>query len=129
MLGCAFHHIGIACSDIERSASYVTRLFEIKSDSGLVHDPEQNADLRIFNAGTAGAIELVSGPIVASVLARKQSYYHICYSTPDLRQTLKDARAAGALPVSPPKPAVLFAGRLVAFVLTPLGLVEFLQET
>jgi hypothetical protein len=30
--------------------------------------------------------------------------------------------------VSPPKPAVLFGGRLVAFVLTPLGLLEFLND-
>jgi len=127
MLGLAFHHIGVACSDISAATEYVKAAYDIVSDSGTVHDPEQNADLRLFNEGSPGAIELVSGPIVASLLSRRTSYYHICYTTPDIRDTLQRARALGAIPVGPPKPAVLFQGRLVAFVYTPLGLVEFLE--
>ena len=66
--------------------------------------------------------------MVANVLARKTSYYHICYATPDISETLKAARAAGALPIGAPKPALLFGGRLVVFAFTPLGLVEFVEQ-
>lgn len=127
MFGEPFHHIGIACGDIDAAAAYVLRAYEVTSDTGTVHDPVQDAHVRLFNEGQPGAIELVAGPIVAKLLARKTSYYHICYTTRDIAATLERAQSVGALCVSPPKPAVLFGGRLVAFVYTPLGLVEFLE--
>jgi methylmalonyl-CoA/ethylmalonyl-CoA epimerase len=128
MLGRPFHHIGIACADIDAAARYVQRAFEVTSDTGTVFDPEQNASVRLFNAGQPDAIELVTGPMVASLIAQKTSYYHICYTTPDIAATLREAKRAGAILVSPPRPAVLFGGRRVAFVFTPLGLVEFLED-
>jgi methylmalonyl-CoA/ethylmalonyl-CoA epimerase len=128
MLGRPFHHIGIACADIDAAAAHVQRAYEVVSDTGTVFDAEQDAYVRLFNEGTPGAIELVAGPVVASLLARKTSYYHVCYTTPDIDATLAEAAAAGAMRISGPKPAVLFAGRRVAFVYTPLGLVEFLED-
>jgi methylmalonyl-CoA/ethylmalonyl-CoA epimerase len=128
MLGLPFHHVGIACADVDAAAEYVTRAYDVVSDTGTVHDPLQNAYVRLFNAGTPGAIELVGGPVVAGLLARKTSYYHVCYTSPDLEATLSAAAAAGAMCVSPPQPAVLFGGRRVTFVYTPLGLVEFVEE-
>jgi methylmalonyl-CoA/ethylmalonyl-CoA epimerase len=128
MLGHPFHHVGIACADIEKASAHVRQAYEIVSDTGTVFDPEQNAHVRLFNEGLPGAIELVAGPVVAELLGRKTSYYHICYTTPGLEETLDAARGAGAIVVSDPKPAVLFGGRRVAFVYTPLGLVEFLED-
>lgn len=127
MLGHAFHHVGIACKDIEKTAAYVKRAYEVASDTGTVFDPLQNAYVRLFNEGTPGAIELVSGPAVEALLARKTTYYHICYTTPQIETSIARAGEAGAMTVSPPQPAVLFGGRRVAFVFTPLGLVEFLE--
>lgn len=128
MLGRPLHHIGIACDDIEAAAGFILRAFNVSSDTGTLFDPEQNASVRLFNAGRPDAIELVTGPMVASLLAHRTSYYHVCYTTPDIAATLIEAKRAGALLVSPPKPAVLFGGRRVAFVYTPLGLVEFLED-
>jgi methylmalonyl-CoA/ethylmalonyl-CoA epimerase len=128
VLGHAFHHIGITCADIEETAQYVRSAYSVTSDSGTIHDPLQNADVRLFNEGLPGAIELVSGPVVQELVKQDVTYYHICYSTGDLEASIASAKALGAVSVSPPTPAVLFGGRRVAFVFTRLGLVEFLEE-
>jgi methylmalonyl-CoA/ethylmalonyl-CoA epimerase len=127
MFGLPFHHIGIACADIEDMTTFVMKAFAVSSDTGIVFDPVQNAYVRLFNMGSPGAIELVSGPGIASLLKKGVTYYHLCYSTPDLDATLSNAAAAGAMLVSGPAEAVLFGGRRVAFVMTKLGLVEFLE--
>jgi methylmalonyl-CoA/ethylmalonyl-CoA epimerase len=128
MLGLPFHHLGIACDDIEATAQFVLRAFAVTSDSGTVEDPLQRASLRLFNAGSNGAIELIAGPMVHGIRRLRMTYYHVCYETPDLDATLTAARGLGALVVSRPVPAILFGGRRVAFVQTPLGLVEFLES-
>ena len=128
MLGLAFHHIGIACADIEKTARYVREAYVVESDSGTVHDPLQDVYVRLFNEGTPGAIELVSGPAVEKLIKSHVTYYHVCYATDDLEASIAAAKAAGAMLVSSPKPAVLFGGRRVAFVFTELGLVEFVEK-
>jgi methylmalonyl-CoA/ethylmalonyl-CoA epimerase len=127
VFGLPFHHVGIACRDIDEAAAYYGSQYRVESDSGTVFDPLQNAQLRIFNVGTPGAIELVAGPVVEKLLRRDFTYYHICYTTPDLEATLERARTGGGRIASEPKAAVLFGGRRVAFVYTPFGLVEFLE--
>jgi methylmalonyl-CoA/ethylmalonyl-CoA epimerase len=129
MFGLAFHHVGIACKDIAAAALYVAKAYQISSDSGTVYDPLQDAYVRLFNEGSPGAIELVSGRAVETLLKHRATYYHICYTTPDMSATLDAARKCGAVALGPPKPAVLFGGRPVAFVYTPLGIVEFLAES
>jgi len=128
VLGLAFHHIGIACADIEKTARYVHEAYAITSDSGTVHDPLQDVHVRLFNEGTPGAIELVSGPAVEKLVKAHVTYYHVCYQTGNLEGSIAAAKATGAMLVSLPKPAVLFGGRRVAFVFTELGLVEFVEK-
>jgi methylmalonyl-CoA/ethylmalonyl-CoA epimerase len=129
MFGLVMHHVGIACKDMESTAEFVLRSYVVESDTGKVYDPLQDAYLRLFNGGRPGAIELVSGPMVANMAKQNITYFHVCYSTPNLEKTLADSQEAGAMIVSAPKPAILFGGRLVAFIYTPLGLVELLEET
>ena len=129
MFGLVMHHVGIACKDMESTAEFVLRSYVVESDTGKVYDPLQDAYLRLFNEGRPGAIELVSGPMVANMAKQNITYFHVCYSTPNLEKTLADSQEAGAMIVSAPKPAILFGGRLVAFIYTPLGLVELLEET
>ena len=128
MLGLPFHHIGIACKDMEIAAAFVRSAFEVVSDTGTVRDPMQNADVRLFNEGLPGAIELVSGPVVEKLLARKITYYHVCYVTPDIERTIEQAKQLGAMELGPPVPAAIFGGRRVVFMYTELGLVEFLES-
>jgi methylmalonyl-CoA/ethylmalonyl-CoA epimerase len=128
MLGLPFHHIGIACADMEATAAFVRRAFTIESDTGTVHDPVQNADLRLFNEGQPGAIELVSGPMVEKFV-RKMSYYHVCYTTPDIERSIAEGKAVGAMPASEIVPAILFGGRRIVFMYTDIGLIEFLEAS
>jgi methylmalonyl-CoA/ethylmalonyl-CoA epimerase len=128
MFGLAFHHIGVACRDIEKAATFIRTNFTVSSDTGTVFDPHQNAFVRLFNEGEDGALELVSGPAVAKTLERGTSYYHVCYLTPDMEATLLQAKQCGAILVSGPKPAVLFAMRRIAWIFTPLGLSEFRED-
>lgn len=128
MFGYTFHHVGIACDDIDSTAEFVRSTYDVLSDSGNVYDPEQDATVRIFNEDTAFAIELVAGKAVEKLIPRGTTYYHLCYAVPDIHAAIEKATGVGAICVRTPKPAILFGGRLVAFVFTPLGLVEFVER-
>lgn len=94
-------------------------------------DPEQGAHLRLVDVGglpTELVQDAAEGP-VSAWLKRGCKLYHICYEVDDLDQSLEEARLRGCAVVSPPKPAVLFDGRRVAFVMDRVrGLVEFLEK-
>jgi methylmalonyl-CoA/ethylmalonyl-CoA epimerase len=55
--------------------------------------------------------------------------HHLCYEVADLEESVRVMRANGSLLVRPPKPAVAFADRRIAWVLTAEGLlIEYLEE-
>lgn len=76
---------------------------------------------------TSMRIELVSGAAVAGAIRRGQSLYHLCYEVEDVTATLAQLGEVGCIRVSGPTPAVLFDGRLVAFLVGPMGLFELLE--
>ena len=73
-------------------------------------------------------IELVSGAVVANFVKKRVTYYHICYEVDDISKAIEEMSKNGALVVSPPKPAILFGNRNVAFLMSPIGLVELLEK-
>jgi len=94
-----------------------------------VFDPHQNAFVRLFNEGEDGALELVSGPAVAKNAGAGNELLPRVLSDPRYGGRLScKAKQCGAILVSGPKPAVLFAMRRIAWIFTPLGLIEFLEE-
>ena len=121
------HHVGVACRAIEPVRSWVHATHEVTHDSGVVHDPAQRADLCLLSLADGGAIELVAGEAVSSLVKRGHSYYHLCHEVDDLETTIGGLEPSGCRLVSPPTPAVLFGGRPVAFLLSPTGLVELLE--
>lgn len=124
------HHVGIAVDGIEKGADVLRRYYgeQIVCETGPVHDPLQQADLHLFELRDGSRIELVAGRPAESALRRGMSLHHVCYEVPSVERALDDWQQKGAVIVSQAKPAVLFGGRLVAFVLTPLGLIEFLSS-
>jgi methylmalonyl-CoA/ethylmalonyl-CoA epimerase len=128
MLGLPIHHVGVACADIDATAEYMHRAYRVKSDSGTIFDPAQDASVRLLDIGSAVAIELVSGTRVASFVKKGITYYHICYATRDIEETIAQAQDLGAMLVGPLVPAILFGGKRVVYVFTELGLVEFLED-
>ena len=73
-------------------------------------------------------LELISGKSVEDFLKRGISLYHVCYTVPDIHQAIADFVKDGVTVISPAKEAVLFAGKKVAFVYTPVGIIELLEE-
>ena len=100
-----------------------------------VYDPEQKVNLRLCTAEGKPAVELVTkgeeeSPLDNILKKYNELVYHTCYETEDLEKSLAAIEAAGlrVIPVSPPKPAILFGGRLVSFyTVMGFGLIEILE--
>jgi methylmalonyl-CoA/ethylmalonyl-CoA epimerase len=122
------HHIGIACQDMSATREFVRSTHEIVSDSGVVRDPLQKADVCLLGTAQGIHIELVSGEMVSNVLRKGMSYYHECCEVPGLEAAISELAAKGCVVASGPAPAVLFGGRRVAFLVTPMGLLELLES-
>jgi len=120
-----FHHIGIATRDIAKTTSWIKTQFEIKTISDKVYDKNQDATLQMIETKDVN-IELVSGNIVSKFISKSITYYHICYEVEDLNQAIKGFN--NSIVVSSPTEAILFDNRKVAFLMTPIGLVELLES-
>lgn len=124
-----FHHAGIACGDIEAAIRDADALYGVKYRSDVIFDPEQSAYLCLIETATGMTLELIAGPQVSGFLKRGITCYHHCHEVSDLEQGIARLSAVGATLVSSPRPAVLFGGRRVAFLMTRLGMIELLEET
>ena len=127
MFDLRFHHVGIACTDIERVAHFVGLVFDIASDTGTVYDANQGSNVRLLRDTSGMQLELISGKPVEKIVKKGGTYYHICFETPDMESAIAHFKKQGSLLVSPPTKAVLFDHRRVSFLYTVLGLVELLE--
>jgi methylmalonyl-CoA/ethylmalonyl-CoA epimerase len=123
-----FHHIGIACKDIQAEMLNISGIHEVMARSPVVFDPEQNAELVLLTLSDGTHIELVSGKPVETMLKKNIAFYHICFEVPDIFQEITRLTGQGALLISPPKPAALFDHRLVAFLQVSYGMIELLNS-
>lgn len=123
-----FHHIGIACKNIKKEIEALKKFHTVIRVSGITYDDLQKSDLCMVTTGDGLNIELVSGPQTDDITKRGSAYYHICYSVNDIDGSVKEFIDKGALLVSPPKPAILFDKKKVAFLMLPYGLIEFVEK-
>lgn len=123
-----FHHIGIACKDINNVKQLLRVLFEISYESNLIFDPEQNAKLSMVELANGLKLELIQGKPVENIIKKGINYYHLCFCVPDIEDFVKYLISKDAILVKELKPALLFNGRRVAFLHTPIGLIELLEE-
>lgn len=122
-----FHHIGIATKDIEKAVKDYKKYHKVKFESDIIFDEKQNAKVVYLEADNGVSIEFISGKVVENVIKKGINYYHICYETEKLDSTIKELYEQGAQLVSPPKPAILFDMRRVAFLFVNYGLIELLE--
>lgn len=122
------HHIGIACEDITKSLLLIKKVYDVASVGEIVFDKEQNAYLCLIKTNNGVTIELILGITVNRLIKKGASYYHICFAVKDIFAEIERLKDAGAILVSPPKPAILFKNKPVAFLYTHLGLIELLEE-
>lgn len=123
-----FHHIGVACKNIELEIANIKKIHNIQNISNIVFDEEQNASLCLLNINGGVNLELISGKQVDNLIKKGISYYHICYETENIEIVLNDLLKSGAILVSPLKQAKLFNMRRVAFLYLSYGLVELLEK-
>jgi len=121
-----FHHLGIACRSIEESCEFVEKIFSVVHKSAVVFDQNQNAHLCILKIEDGSRIELVSGPMVSGFVKKGHLLYHSCWEVEDIDSEIDKLIASGASLISPPQKAILFNNRLVAFLITPIGILELL---
>jgi FkbH-like protein len=124
-----FHHLGFACRDIKEGIAHINKHYHVVKVSDIIFDDIQDANVCLIETENGINIELVSGNQVKTLLNQGVNLYHVCYEVPDLFKAIEEFQNEGALLVSEPKPAKLFDNRLVAFLNTPLGLLELLEKT
>lgn len=124
-----FHHIGIACRNIEAEKCMLHAMLEIQESTDCVFDERQNARLCMLKLKDGTKIELVEGDAVNSFLKRRQFLYHTCFTTPAIEAEINNLTELGATLVSEPKEAVLFQQRRVAFLMSEMGMIELLEES
>lgn len=118
-----FHHVGVACRDIEAEASRWLGLGYAR-EGGAFEDPRQGVR-GLFLSGQSPRLELLEaieegdGGVLGPWLAADIKLYHLAYETDSLSDAIAHMRAQGAKVVVPPVPAVAFCGREIAFVMLP----------
>jgi len=116
------HHLGYVVPAISRIAEAFAESVAASWDGRIIHDPLQRVRVAIFKPVEKGnpAFELVEPACEASPVSRflksGGGLHHVCYEIDDLEWGLKEMRRAGFVMISPPKPAVAFGGRRIAWI-------------
>jgi methylmalonyl-CoA/ethylmalonyl-CoA epimerase len=122
-----FHHIGIACRNIQEQLDSLTLFHNVVEISPIIFDAEQNAEICMVKTREGVLMELISGQQVVNILRKGIAYYHICFETNDIVSEISRLQDSGALVISEAKPAIMFGDRHVAFLQVSYGLIELLQ--
>ena len=123
-----FHHIGVACGNIEEGIDEILKVHTVVGRTPVVHDPEQDAQLVLLTLSDGTYIELVAGRSVEALVKRNIGLYHLCFEVPDLPAEITRLVDEGAKLIVAPRPAVLFGSRPVAFLYVGYGMIELLQK-
>jgi methylmalonyl-CoA/ethylmalonyl-CoA epimerase len=118
------HHVGIVVASIEQSLPGYLLSIGSQATTNIVHDPLQKVNVLFLRTSPAEPvlIELVE-PVgehspVRRFLEKGGGMNHLCYQVPDMAMAIQEMKSRKAVLVNPPKPAVAFDGRRVAWVMT-----------
>lgn len=129
--GLTFHHIGVACRDLDREQAGYALLGYVPEGPDF-EDPVQGVRGRFLVAEGQPRVELLvnleGSATLDPWLAGPARVYQQAFTTPAFDETVERFTAAGARVVSPPVPAVAFGGRRICFVmLRTMTLVEVVE--
>ena len=128
-----FDHIGLFVPSLEKGRTHLSQILPITGYGEEIDDPGLKVRVQFGTDSSGVRYELVApfgeGNPVSGVLASgKGILNHVAYRVADLPAETARLRAARALPIGEPRPAVAFRGARVAFFLTPLGFIVELIE-
>lgn len=127
-------HVGFVVNSIETVADHFARSIGAIWNQEIIYDPLQVVRVSFIQGDSADrtSVELVepagtNSPVVR-FLKRGGGLHHLCYEVDQLEEQLRLSRSLGGVVVKPPLPAVAFAGRRIAWVVTKNKLLlEFLE--
>jgi methylmalonyl-CoA/ethylmalonyl-CoA epimerase len=129
------HHIGFVVESVEGSLPFFATSMKANHVSGVFVDPLQKVKVAFLVMGGPGEpqIELVapmdSSSPVHQFLSRGGGLHHLCYEVDNLEWQLAEMKDRKAVLIRPPKPAVAFSGRRIAWMVTRERLVvEYLER-
>ena len=124
--GFRLSHVGVAVPKLDPAAEMLDALFGYKVISGPFDDPIQKVTVNFLkqHSDDAAEIELIApltddAPIRSMLSKGSGAAYHLCFETTNLDGALTYVKSRGCILVSPPAPAVAFAGRRIAWFYTP----------
>jgi len=129
----AFHHIGVAVQDLSKSISIYKTLMNYQLISGPFDDPIQRVSVCFLSRGEGDAVMELVAPLGANspidgILKKGGGVYHICYEVADMSAAIRHLTGQGSLLLSGPVPAVAFAMREIAWLMTETNLlIEIVQ--
>lgn len=127
-----FHHIGIACENIDETASHYLPLGYEKGNT--IIDPLQNIKVCFLSHPSMPLLEFLApvdedSPIVDILKKNGTTPYHICYSVSNLNDCISSLRKKQFVIVSKPKIANAIEGNRVAFLYNKaVGLIELMGK-
>lgn len=131
-----FHHLGLLTDQPVVAARRLQPAGYVPAKA--VFDPLQEATVQLCHGPNgAGTVELITpastNSSLGKLLRRRGDYmYHVCFEVPSLEEGLAALELDGEdrlTVVAPPREAVLFDNRRVAFyTVSGLGLVELLER-
>jgi len=116
-----FHHVGVACHDLERERRAMALIGYAAEGQEFV-DPIQGIR-GLFLVGPGPRLELVSplapGGVLQTWLDRGAKMYHLAFEVSDMKSELDRLVDNRCKVMVGPVPAVAFGGRNIAFIMLP----------
>jgi methylmalonyl-CoA/ethylmalonyl-CoA epimerase len=131
--GLRLHHIGLVVREIEEFRAFCVDVLQYRERTPMIHDPVQTAFVQFFSIPDSDHyIELVAPDSDTSRLREASRkglpLNHLCYSCENIVAMVSNLHASGCIVMQAPVPAVAFDGRLIAWLVTPIGLLIELVE-
>ncbi len=113
-----FHHVGLACRDIDAERPGVEAL-GYTAETGKIVDPIQGVSVQ-FLIGEGPRLELIepsrSPSPIDGFLKRGVKMYHLGFETSDFDERIIELEARGYRALGAPAPAVAFDMRRIVFL-------------
>jgi methylmalonyl-CoA/ethylmalonyl-CoA epimerase len=133
--GVTLHHVGCVVASIEDSIERYRLTLGAVAVSRIYEDPIQLSRVAFLDLPTQGLVqfELVQPATqdspVARFLEKGGGLHHLCYEVEDLPGQIQWMKSQRAFLIRPPKPAVAFGGRRIAWMRTTDALlIEYLER-
>jgi methylmalonyl-CoA/ethylmalonyl-CoA epimerase len=134
--GLALHHVGYAVKSVASISGLYVERFGYEVRTPIIHDPLQTAFVQFLSLpGDQVFLEIVSpnGPEsrLTNAVRNGGGLNHLCYIADNLERATASLTRTGMMVISPPLPAVAFAGRRICWLLgedpLPVELVERIE--